>query len=78
VLRLVEMSRRVTVWGIVTASDMAAFQAKPQVDPLPACRKALLAPVWSARLERLDLREVGAACARSHQCLGGGGLLANY
>jgi hypothetical protein len=56
---LVEVSRGVSIWRVVTTSDMAADHAHPQVDPLATVTQAVLASV-GRRAHFLDLIEVVA------------------
>src|SRR5258706_3641206 len=62
---------RVLVRGGVAASDFAAREAKPQVNPGASDAKALLAPIRGPGLDALDQVHMGAADG----CLGHGRIL---
>src|SRR3954452_17658817 len=59
-LRGVEMRGRVLVWRIVTAADMAAGAADPQMQPYAADLQAFLA-AERARRDVADAGDVGTA-----------------
>jgi hypothetical protein len=60
VLRRVEVPRRVRVFRIVAASDVAADQAQAEADPRIADRETVLA-AFRARLDGANLIEMQAA-----------------
>jgi hypothetical protein len=57
-LRLVKVTRRVRVGGIVAAPDMAALEAQAQVNPFATTRQTLLTAGRRSWLDRFDLSKV--------------------
>jgi hypothetical protein len=57
----------VTVWRIVAAPDVAAFETQAQMNPLRAHGEALLAAARRFGFDRLDLGEMGAASGVRHE-----------
>src|SRR6185312_3328903 len=75
VLRRVEMLGGVLAGRLIAATDMAANQAHPQVNPAAMRLQAFLATLRGTRGDVADLIEVRAGCGHWHDPFGGPGFM---